>query len=94
MAVFKGKYMDVDKKDLTNMIFCVSLDKQGLLVHGHRFSEDPQLKMAFCHMMEMVLADIKGENDVGDRMEEIKDEDGNVLGTATLIQLNTNETLN
>lgn len=89
-----GMYMDISAEDLHSMVFCVSVNKNGFVVQGHRFEDESKEKAAFIHMLRMVLANLTGENEA-DYSETIYDEDGEEVATATLINMNTDdETLN
>jgi hypothetical protein len=86
--------MDITAEQLHSLVFCVSVEKRGFIVQGHRFEDDSKEKAAFVHMLRMVIANLTGENE-DDHEETVYDEDGNELGTATLIGMNSDdETLN
>lgn len=89
-----GVYMDISAEELHSMVFCISVNKHGFVVQGHKFDDDSPQKKAFIQMLRMVLANLTGENE-GDHQETVYDEDGNELGTATLVNMNSDdETLN
>lgn len=89
-----GKYMDITAEQLHSLVFCVSVNKNGFVVQGHRFEEDTPEKAAFIQMLRMVLSNLTGENEE-DYSETVYDEDGNEVGTATLVNMNVDdETLN
>lgn len=85
------RFLDLDEEFLKNMIFAVSICEDGLRIQGHRFEDDPELRLIFITSLQMVIKDLESGMKNQVMVAEVQDEEGNVVGETVLTAIEPSE---